>query len=108
MGSTDGLGAFEHLVLLAVLQLREDARALDVRRLLEAEAERPVSRGALYATLERLEGKGFLDWATEEATPDRGGIPRRVYRLTDGGLGALRHSHRVLDRLSAGLNEALG
>lgn len=108
MATNDGLGSFEHLVLLAVLRLGEDARALDVRELLERRAERTVSRGALYATLERLEGKGFVAWSTEEATPARGGIPRRVFHLTDEGLEALRQSHKVLDRLSEGLEGALG
>lgn len=108
MSSKDGLGSFEHLVLLAVLRLEGEARALDVRELLERQAERSVSRGALYATLERLEGKGFVAWSTEDATPARGGIPRRVFHLTDDGLAVLRQSHRVLDRLSEGLEGALG
>ena len=108
MGTKDGLGSFEHMVMLAVLKLGDEARALDIRKLLEEEAERTVSRGALYATLERLEGKGLVSWNTEETSPGRGGIPRRVFEVTEGGLGALRHSHRVLSRLSAGLNEALG
>ena len=108
MGSTDGLGSFEHLVLLAVMQLEQDARALDIRAHLEAKAERSVSRGALYATLERLESKGLLSWRTEEATPARGGIPRRVFEVTPSGLDAVRRSLRVLERLSRGLEGALG
>ena len=108
MGTTDGLGSFEHLVLLAVMQLEAEARAIDIRTHLEAEAERSVSRGALYATLERLESKGLLSWHTEQATPTRGGIPRRVFEVTPAGLDAVRKSHRVLERLSRGLEGALG
>ena len=108
MGATDGLGSFEHMVMLAVLKLQDEARALEIRRTLEKEAERSVSRGALYATLERLEVKGFVSWATEDASPERGGIPRRVFALTESGLAALRHHHQVFRRLSDGLNEALG
>jgi PadR family transcriptional regulator PadR len=102
------LGEFEHLVLLAVLQLDAEARALDIRRHLETWAERSVSRGALYSTLERLEKKGLLTWKTEDATPERGGIPRRRFAVTGDGLTAVRTSQRVIARLSEGLDEATG
>lgn len=102
------LGEFEHLVLLSVLQLDRDAHALEIRRHLEGRAERSVSRGALYSTLERLERKGLLTWVTEEATPARGGIPRRRFSVTPDGLTAVRTSQRVITRLSEGLDEAIG
>ena len=102
------LGEFEHLVLLAVLQLGDEARALDLRTHLQDLAERSVSRGALYATLERLVKKGFLTWETEEATPARGGIPRRRYLVTPEAPPRWRTSQRVIARLSEGLDEAIG
>jgi DNA-binding PadR family transcriptional regulator len=105
---TANLGEFEQLVLLAVLQLGDDARAIDLRESIETKAERSVSRGALYATLDRLESKGFLTWAVEESTPERGGIPRRVYSPTPDGVGALRAYRRAVARLSEGLEAALG
>lgn len=102
------LGEFEHLVLLAILQLGTNARALDIRKHLEGRAERTVSRGALYATLERLERKSLLTWETEDSTPARGGIPRRRFSVTSEGLAAVRTSQRVIARLSEGLDEAIG
>lgn len=98
------LGEFEHLVMLAILQLDNAASALDVRGLLEQKAERSVSRGALYATLDRLERKGYLDWETEDATPERGGIPKRLFRATASGLEAVQRSNRIIARLSEGLS----
>jgi len=108
MTPSAGLGEFEQLVLLAVLQLEANARAIDLRDEIETKAERSVSRGALYATLDRLEGKGFLTWSVEDSTPERGGIPRRVYVVTAAGLEALRTQHRAIARLSEGLEGALG
>ena len=102
------LGEFEQLVLLAVLQLNKDARALDIRRELEAKANRSTSRGALYATLERLGGKGLLEWEVEDSTPARGGLPRRRFVVTKSGLHALRASRRAVANLSRGLEEILG
>ncbi len=107
MGGAGFLGEFEHLVLLAVMQLGEAAHAISVRRRIEKRAGRSVARGALYGTLARLEDKGFLDWQVEEATPARGGIPRRRFTVTDDGLGALRMSQRAIASLSEGLESAL-
>lgn len=101
------IGEFEQLVLLAVLQLGENARGIDIRREIEQRAERRVTRGALYTTLERLEAKGFLDWEVEDSTPARGGLPRRRFTVTPPGLDALRTSRRALLNLSRGLEDLL-
>ncbi len=101
------LGEFEHIVMLAVVRLRESARAFDIREEIQDKAQRRVSRGALYATLERLEKKGYLTWETEATTPERGGIPRRRFFVTDDGTAALRASQRALANLSEGLEAYL-
>ena len=102
------LGEFEHLVLLAVLQLGAEARAIDLRERLETDANRTVSRGALYATLERLTQKGYLTWTVEETVPERGGIPRRCFAATESGLEALRKSRAAMRKLADGLESTLG
>ena len=104
----DSLGEFEQLVLLAVLQLGTDTSAAHVRKRIEDGADRSVSRGALYATLDRLTGKGFLDWQVESSTPARGGIPRRRFRVTKPGLEALRRSYTALRTLAQGVENLLG
>ncbi len=48
------LGEFEQMVLLAILQEGGNAYGLEVRKELERSAEREVSRGAFYTTLDRL------------------------------------------------------
>lgn len=104
----DALGEFEQLVLLAVLRLRKDAHASSVRATIEEGARRRVTRGALYATLDRLTTKGFLEWEVEESTPERGGIPRRRFRVTDAGVESLRRSYQAVRTLSRGLESVLG
>jgi DNA-binding PadR family transcriptional regulator len=103
----DALGEFEQLVLLAVLQLDADAHAATVRQTIADGARRRVTRGALYATLDRLTTKGFLDWEVEESTPARGGIPRRRFRVTKSGVAALRRSYNAVRALSRGLERVL-
>ena len=101
------LGEFEQLVLLAVIQLGSEARALEIRKELVEQANRRTSRGALYATLERLGQKGLLEWEVEDSTPSRGGLPRRRFAATEAGLDALRTSRQAVANLSRGLNRLL-
>lgn len=101
------LGEFEHLVLLSVLQLGADARAIDIRAHIQRQADRSVSRGALYSSLERLEKKGFLSWEVEDSTPARGGIPRRRFFVTQPGVEAVRNSLKAISVLSEGLEGVL-
>ena len=105
--STDLLGEFERLVLLAVLRCGGDAYALPVRRQIEAATERRVSRGALYRTLDRMATKGLVCSRFEEADETRGGNPRKVFEVTPAGVDALRRSHAVTARLTDGLEGVL-
>lgn len=102
------LGEFEQLVLLAILQLEVGAHALAIRERLEAATGRRVTRGALYATLDRLEAKGCLTWKVEGVTPARGGIPRRIFRVTKPGVAALRRAYAAVQTLAHGLEHVLG
>lgn len=102
------LGEFEQLVLLCLLQVGENAPALDLREHLEEVAGRSISRGSLYRTLDRLEEKGWVAWSLdEEDVPERGGHPRRRFRVTGAGLLVLRHSREALLDLWDGLEGAL-
>ena len=67
------LGEFEHLVLLSIMQLSDNAYGVTVRRYLKETINRDVSIGALYATVERLEKKGFITSRKGEAKAERGG-----------------------------------
>lgn len=102
------LGEFEQLVLLAVLKLGDEAYAVPVRRAIEEAAARRVSRGALYTTLDRLEGKGLLASRMGHAASERGGRARRYHAVTPSGLRALRAARDAVSRLSTGLESMLG
>lgn len=102
------LGEFEQMVLLAILQQGDRAFALEVRREIERSAERTVSRGAFYTTLERLERKGFVSWTEEDAGDTRRSGPLRRFTVTREGLSALRASRHAFNTLSRGLSDILG
>lgn len=104
----DAPGEFEQLVLLAILQLGSDAYASALRERIQDDAHRRVTRGALYATLDRLTTKGWVEWAVEETTPERGGIPRRCFSVTAEGLEAVSRSYTAVRALADGLEDVLG
>jgi DNA-binding PadR family transcriptional regulator len=98
------IGEFELLVLLAILRQRGQPYANRVREDLEANADRRVTRGALYRTLDRLETKGLIEWELEPSgTPERGGHPMRRLSVTEAGHEAARSSRDILLRFFEGL-----
>jgi PadR family transcriptional regulator, regulatory protein PadR len=103
MSARDYLGEFEHLIVLAVLRLGDQAYGVTVRREIESRARREVSIGAVYATLDRLEGKGFIKSRHGDPTPERGGRSKRFFEVTPKGLEAVNRTRRALVRMSEGL-----
>ncbi|MCK5650075.1 MAG: PadR family transcriptional regulator [Gemmatimonadetes bacterium] len=99
------LGDFEQLVMLAVMRLGPGAYGMTVRREIEANTERHVSLGAIYATLDRLEDKGFVSSALAETTPERRGRAKRFFKVQARGVRALRNALAALDRMRKGIRE---
>lgn len=99
----DYLGEFEHLVLLAVMQLGNDAYGVPIRLLIAERAERDVSFGAVYSTLRRLEAKKYLRFAGESSASPAGGRPRRIAHATAEGEQAVHAAQRRLRRMAGSL-----
>jgi|SRR5690242_15394418 PadR family transcriptional regulator len=104
MANRDHLGEFEHIVLLAVLRLGDHAYGVTVRREIELRTRREVSIGAIYATLDRLEAKGYVQSRAGDPTPERGGRSKRFFRVTAQGVSAVKRTHRALQSLTEGLD----
>jgi DNA-binding PadR family transcriptional regulator len=96
------LGEVEQLVLLAVLRLGDEAYAVPIRALIEADAHVTLSRGTIYVTLERLERKGYVTSWFSDPQAVRGGKARRLFRLKPPGLVAVKAAKRAVDRLAEG------
>jgi DNA-binding PadR family transcriptional regulator len=58
---------------------------------LVASSKRRLKRGTVYVTLGRMEAKGYLISRLEDAPPQAGGLPRRVYEATPLGRRVLTH-----------------
>jgi DNA-binding PadR family transcriptional regulator len=97
------LGEFEHLVLLALLRLQDRAYGVTVRREIQARTNREVSIGAVYATLDRLQTKGYVKSFRGEPTAERGGRSKRFFCVTAHGVTAVNRTQQALQRMSEGL-----
>jgi len=97
------LGDFEQLVMLAVMRLGDGAYGMTVRREIEKNAERSVSLGAIYATLDRLEEKGFVASRLGDSGSERRGRAKRFFNVRAPGVRALQNALASLDRMRRGV-----
>jgi PadR family transcriptional regulator PadR len=104
---TETLGEFEQLVMFAVLRLDDGAYGTAIREELRVRAERDVSPGAIFTTLERLESRGLVTSRYGEPTAERGGRRKRFYRLSAEGRRALSRSLNTVKRMARGLEPKL-
>ena len=103
MGRGDYLGEFEHIVLLALMRLGDEAYGVTVRTEIEKRTVREVSIGAVYATLDRLEAKDLVKSRVGEPTAARGGRAKRYFHITKRGLTAVNRTHQAVRNMRAGL-----
>ena len=108
MTRIDYLGEFEYIVLLAVLRLGKKAYGVTVRREIETRTGREVSVGAVYATLDRLEGKGYAYSRAGDPTPERGGRSKRFFEITPKGAAAINRTQCALQSMIKGLDLVAG
>ena len=104
-GKKDGyLGEFEQMILLAALQLEDDAYGASIGAELEERVGRQVSRGSMYITLDRLEAKGLITSTMSAPRAERGGRSRRMIAVTEKGLAELQRSREALETMWRGLD----
>ena len=98
------LGEFEYLLLTAAARLGEGAYGAAMRQEIEEATGRDCSIGALYTTLDRLEAKGFVKTWMGDPTPQRGGRPKRMVRVTARGTLAASEFYAAVTRMSRGVS----
>jgi PadR family transcriptional regulator, regulatory protein PadR len=103
MAKGEYLGEFEQIVLLALVRLADNAYGMTIRGEIEKRTLRYASIGAVYATLERLEAKGYVSSWLADPTAERGGRAKRYFRLEPSGAAAIRRSREMLTRMWEGV-----
>src|SRR5712691_4585789 len=97
------LGEFEYLLLSAAARLGDDAYGAAIRQEIERNVGHDCSVGALYTTLDRLEQKGLVKTWMGDPTPERGGRPKRMVRVTGKGAEAAAEFYSTVTRVSHGV-----
>lgn len=108
MRKREYLGQLELMVLLAVVRPARDAYGVQISHDIAEKSGREVSLASVYAALERLERKGFVQSWRGEPSAERGGKARTYFKPTAAGLKEAREAHDTLLRLSVGLSAFKG
>ena len=103
----DAIPDFDQLVMLAVLRLGPDAYGIAIRREIEARAGRRTPLSTIYASLTRLEARGFVRSQLGSPTAERGGRRKRLYVMEPGGVAALGRQYRRFRTMVRGLESIL-
>jgi PadR family transcriptional regulator PadR len=98
------LGEFELYVMGALARLGDDGYGVTIRQEIESQCGRPVTIGAVYATLSRLHDKGYVTFRVSDPMPVPGGRAKKHARLTAEGRHALDHSTAMLRRILPALS----
>jgi DNA-binding PadR family transcriptional regulator len=111
VSASTALGELEVLLLLAILHLTEQragAYGSTIRGEIESRTGRPIPRGSIYVTLDRLEEKGLLASREGGTSLARGHRPKRLFKVTPTGVRAVKSSVTALAQMQRGLEAVLG
>ncbi|HSC28084.1 MAG TPA: hypothetical protein VLD67_12465 [Vicinamibacterales bacterium] len=104
LGKTGVLGAFEELVLLALLHQGREASPVSIRRELAERLGSDVAMGAVYVTLDRLVAKQMARPREGRPAPTGPGRPRTYYDILPDGLTALTQTRRIRQEMWRGIS----
>ena len=97
------LGDLEEIVLLAVARCEPEAYGMRIREEIATQSGRSVAIGAVYASLERLEDKGYIKRVPAPQGTRSDPRARRFFAVTPGGARAAEETAALRDRLWSGL-----
>jgi len=97
------INELEQMVLLALVRLGDEAYGVTVREAIEARAGRSVSIAAVYAALDRMEKRGWVEAWLSEPIAVRGGRARKHFRVTATGAAEVRAARRRMEDMWRGL-----
>ncbi|HET9371459.1 MAG TPA: helix-turn-helix transcriptional regulator [Vicinamibacterales bacterium] len=100
------LGDVEHFVLIALLQLGGESYSVPIMDEIRRRTGRDVAKAAVYIALRRLEEKRLLTSRVGDATAERGGRAKRLFKLTKAGTRQLRDAHAAFVQMWAGAEPA--
>lgn len=99
MARHKSLPQFELFVLQALVRRGGRAFSTEIQEEIRDRARRGTSLGAVYATLGRLEERGWVAHAVTDPRPIQGGKSRKYFAITKAGVAALTDALEQLRRM---------
>ena len=93
------LSSHDEILMLVILGLKDNAYGMTIRREVSRATGKNWSIGAIYDPLYRLEQREMVESFLSEPTGERGGRSKRIFRVTQKGLGMLQKQKSVRDSL---------
>lgn len=103
----DSLGDVEQFVLVALLHLEGESYGVPIMKEIQRRTGRDIARAAVYIALKRLEVKALVTSRVGDATAERGGRSKRLFKLTKSGARQLRQSREASLRMWADADQLL-
>ncbi|MDH4217307.1 MAG: PadR family transcriptional regulator [Candidatus Aminicenantes bacterium] len=93
------LSRTEEIILMAIVNLKDKAYGITIRKYVSKATGFKWSIGAVYAPLHRLEEKGYVKTIKGEPLKERGGRSKIYYQVTQDGKEALLKLKTVNDNI---------
>jgi DNA-binding PadR family transcriptional regulator len=97
------LGLLEQQVMLACIRLHPNGYGVSIGDEIKLRTGKDYSPGSIYAAIERLEDKSFIERRKGEANAVRGGRAKDYFTVSGEGRRALEDVSRAIAAMSAGL-----
>ena len=89
----------EEILLISILNLKEEAYGVFIRRRIKEFTGKQWNYGTLYRMLDQLVTKGVLERKEGEPMPEKGGRRKNYYSLTRIGVETLQESFALQQSL---------
>ena len=89
----------EELIMLSIGNLKDDAYLVAIREQLSKIMGKKWGISTIHIPLQRLENEGYIESYYGNATAIRGGRRKKIYRITNQGMEALKQYKKVNDIL---------
>ena len=99
----EDLGFLEQQVLLACIRLHPNGYGVSIGDEIKLRTGKDYAPGSIYAAIERLENKGYVERRRGEASAVRGGRAKDHFTVSGSGRKALEDVGRAVMKMSAGL-----
>jgi PadR family transcriptional regulator PadR len=89
----------EEMVLVTIMRLGDEAYGVSIRRQIRKDTGKDYTYGTLYGLLRQMDQKGYIRKTKGEPLPQKGGRSKSYFKLTPGGIRALKEAVELHRRI---------